>query len=80
MSTVQLETIDHVIGGARPPATSTRTAPVYDPATGQEQRHVRLAEAADVDAAVQAAKAAFETLERRVRRRAARGSCSPSAS
>ena len=38
---------------------STRSAPVYDPATGQEQRHVRLAETSDVDAAVQAAKVAF---------------------
>ena len=47
---------------------STRTAPVYDPATGHEQRHVLLAEPADVDAAVQAAKAAFAELERRLRR------------
>ena len=61
MSTVQLETIDHVIGGVPTAGASTRTAPVYDPATGQEQRHVRLAEASDVDAAVQAAKAAFES-------------------
>ena len=59
MSTVQLETIDHVIGGATTAGASTRSAPVYDPATGQEQRRVLLAEAADVDAAVQAAKAAF---------------------
>jgi malonate-semialdehyde dehydrogenase (acetylating)/methylmalonate-semialdehyde dehydrogenase len=61
VSTVQLETIDHCIAGERTPGASTRTSPVYDPATGREQRQVRLAEPADVDAAVQAAKAAFES-------------------
>jgi malonate-semialdehyde dehydrogenase (acetylating) / methylmalonate-semialdehyde dehydrogenase len=61
VSTVQLETIDHVIGGATTAGDSTRSAPVYDPATGHEQRRVLLAEASDVDAAVQAAKAAFES-------------------
>ncbi|HEY6888195.1 MAG TPA: CoA-acylating methylmalonate-semialdehyde dehydrogenase [Solirubrobacter sp.] len=59
MSTVQLETIDHQIGGRATHGASTRTAPVYDPATGHEQRRVLLGEAEDVDAAVQAAKAAF---------------------
>jgi malonate-semialdehyde dehydrogenase (acetylating)/methylmalonate-semialdehyde dehydrogenase len=59
-STIALETIQHRIGGAATSGVSTRTAPVYDPATGREQRHVLLAEPADVDAAVQAAKAAFE--------------------
>jgi malonate-semialdehyde dehydrogenase (acetylating)/methylmalonate-semialdehyde dehydrogenase len=61
VSTVQLESIRHRIGGEETPGASTRTAPVYDPATGQEQRQVLLAEPADVDAAVQAAKRAFET-------------------
>jgi malonate-semialdehyde dehydrogenase (acetylating)/methylmalonate-semialdehyde dehydrogenase len=59
VSTVQLETIDHVIGGQPTAGESSRTAPVFDPSTGAEQRQVRLAGAADVDAAVQAAKAAF---------------------
>ncbi|WP_028065610.1 CoA-acylating methylmalonate-semialdehyde dehydrogenase [Solirubrobacter soli] len=59
MSTTLLETIDHVIAGAPTAGASTRTAPVYDPATGRVQRNVLLAESADVDAAVQAAKAAF---------------------
>ena len=59
MSTVQLETIPHRIGGAASTGGSSRTTPVYDPATGREQRQVLLAEPADVDAAVQAAKAAF---------------------
>jgi malonate-semialdehyde dehydrogenase (acetylating) / methylmalonate-semialdehyde dehydrogenase len=61
VSTVQLESIRHRIGGAETPGASTRTAPVYDPASGHEQRQVLLAEPADVDAAVQAAKQAFET-------------------
>jgi malonate-semialdehyde dehydrogenase (acetylating)/methylmalonate-semialdehyde dehydrogenase len=61
VSTVQLEQIQHVIGGQQTAGDSTRTSPVYDPATGEEQRHVLLAEASDVDAAVQAAKAAFAT-------------------
>jgi malonate-semialdehyde dehydrogenase (acetylating) / methylmalonate-semialdehyde dehydrogenase len=38
----------------------SRTSPVYDPATGEVQREVVLAEPADVDAAVAAARAAFE--------------------
>src|SRR3954467_1209108 len=61
MSTVQLESIRHCIGGRQTSGASSRTAPVYDPAPGHEQRHVLLAEQEDVDAAVQAAKAAFET-------------------
>jgi malonate-semialdehyde dehydrogenase (acetylating) / methylmalonate-semialdehyde dehydrogenase len=61
VSTTLLETIQHRIGGAATSGASTRTAPVYDPASGREQRHVLLAEPADVDVAVQAAQAAFET-------------------
>jgi malonate-semialdehyde dehydrogenase (acetylating)/methylmalonate-semialdehyde dehydrogenase len=61
VSATLLDTIDHVIAGASTPGESRRTAPVYDPATGRVQRQVLLAEPADVDAAVQAAKAAFTT-------------------
>jgi malonate-semialdehyde dehydrogenase (acetylating)/methylmalonate-semialdehyde dehydrogenase len=60
VSTVQLETIQHRIGGHETVGASTRTAPVYDPSIGRAQRDVLLAEASDVDAAVQAAKRAFE--------------------
>ena len=67
MSTTLLDTIDHQIAGTSTAGISERTAPVYDPATGQVQRHVRLAEPADVDAAVQAAKARVREVERRVR-------------
>jgi malonate-semialdehyde dehydrogenase (acetylating) / methylmalonate-semialdehyde dehydrogenase len=38
----------------------SRTSPVYDPATGEVQFELVLAEPADVDAAVAAARAAFE--------------------
>src|SRR5262245_45592986 len=60
MSTTTLRTIGHRIGGEETPASSTRTAPVFDPATGEVQAEVVLADATDVDRAVQAARAAFE--------------------
>ena len=47
------------IQGARTAGTSTRTQAVYNPATGKVARQVRLGNAADVDAAVAAANAAF---------------------
>jgi malonate-semialdehyde dehydrogenase (acetylating)/methylmalonate-semialdehyde dehydrogenase len=53
-------TIEHWIGGSFTAGSSTRRAPVYNPATGAQQAEVLLAETADVDAAVAAAKAAFE--------------------
>jgi malonate-semialdehyde dehydrogenase (acetylating)/methylmalonate-semialdehyde dehydrogenase len=61
LSATQTDTIAHRIGGEATRASSTRTAPVFDPSSGQVQREVLLAEPADVDAAVQAAKAAFAT-------------------
>ena len=59
MSTTTLRTIQHRIGGRETPGSSTRTAPVWDPASGEQQAEVLLADAADVDAAVRAAKAAW---------------------
>ncbi|MER7859871.1 CoA-acylating methylmalonate-semialdehyde dehydrogenase [Amycolatopsis japonica] len=56
-----MKTIDHWINGVATPAGSTRTAPVYDPAVGQAQAEVLLAEPSDVDTAVAAAAKAFET-------------------
>ena len=56
-----MTTIDHWIGGAATGGTSTRRAPVFHPATGRQQHEVVLAETADVDAAVAAAKTAFES-------------------
>jgi malonate-semialdehyde dehydrogenase (acetylating)/methylmalonate-semialdehyde dehydrogenase len=52
-------TIEHWIGGSATGGTSTRRSPVFNPATGRQQHEVVLAETADVDAAVSAAKAAF---------------------
>src|SRR3712207_737624 len=59
MSTTAVRTIRHRIGGEETSGESTRTSVVWDPATGQQQAEVVLAEAADVDAAVKAAQAAF---------------------
>ncbi len=56
-----MRTIKHWIGGRETAGESTRTGPVYNPATGEEQARVLLAERADVDAAVRAAKQAFQT-------------------
>ncbi len=56
-----MTTIEHWINGTLTSAGSTRTAPVFNPATGSEQARVLLAEAADVDTAVAAAAKAFET-------------------
>src|SRR4051812_2068844 len=61
MSTTTLRTIGHRIAGGESAPSSTRTAPVFDPATGEVQAEVVLADAADVDRAVRAARAAFET-------------------
>jgi malonate-semialdehyde dehydrogenase (acetylating) / methylmalonate-semialdehyde dehydrogenase len=51
--------ITHFIGGGRSAGTSPRTQDVTNPATGAVTGRVHLASAADVDAAVAAAKAAF---------------------
>ena len=55
----QLRTIEHWIAGATTRGGSTRTSPVYDPATGQQEAQVLLAGPADVDAAVASAVRAF---------------------
>ncbi|MBO1740761.1 CoA-acylating methylmalonate-semialdehyde dehydrogenase [Leifsonia sp. TF02-11] len=51
--------IPHWIAGAPAAGSSTRTAPVYDPALGVATKQVLLADQADVDSAVAAATAAF---------------------
>ena len=55
-----MRTIEHWIGGGETTGSSTRHGVVWNPATGQEQAHVLLAEPSDVDAAVQAAAKAFD--------------------
>jgi malonate-semialdehyde dehydrogenase (acetylating) / methylmalonate-semialdehyde dehydrogenase len=56
-----VRTVSHWIGGKPATGESTRTAPVWNPATGEQQAEVLLAGPADVDTAVQAAAAAFTT-------------------
>jgi malonate-semialdehyde dehydrogenase (acetylating)/methylmalonate-semialdehyde dehydrogenase len=55
-----MRTIQHWIAGSETTGSSTRFGPVYDPATGEQQAQVALAEPADIDAAVAAAAKAFE--------------------
>ncbi len=61
MSTTALKTIQHRIAGRETPGASRRTAPIWEPASGEQQAEVLLAEREDVDDAVQAARAAFDT-------------------
>ena len=67
-----MRTIQHWIDGAETRGSSTRTGAVFNPATGEQQAEVLLAEQSDVDRAVAAAAAAFEewsesSLSRRTR-------------
>ncbi|MFC5947536.1 CoA-acylating methylmalonate-semialdehyde dehydrogenase [Pseudonocardia lutea] len=56
-----MSTITHWIAGEAVVGESERRAPVFDPATGQQQAEVLLASATDVEAAVAAASQAFES-------------------
>jgi malonate-semialdehyde dehydrogenase (acetylating) / methylmalonate-semialdehyde dehydrogenase len=51
--------LDNYVGGAWTPATSEETLPVTNPATGETLARVPLSSAADLDAAVAAARAAL---------------------
>jgi len=53
--------ISHWIDGRRVEGTSGRSGPVYNPATGEQSGEVDFATPEEVDAAVQAAKRAFES-------------------
>jgi malonate-semialdehyde dehydrogenase (acetylating)/methylmalonate-semialdehyde dehydrogenase len=53
-------TIEHWVGGRRTAGTSTRTSAVWNPATGEEQAQVVLANRHDVTQAIGVAQAAFE--------------------
>src|SRR6185295_7700050 len=59
MDLTTLERLPMWIGGRAVAPTTTRYGEVTNPATGEVIRHVPFANAADVDAAVQAAAAAF---------------------
>ena len=54
-----MERIGHYIGGKHVPGESGRTGPVFDPATGEQTHEVDLADPAEVDTAVEAAKDAL---------------------
>lgn len=60
MSTETLPVIPHWIDGARRASTSGRTAPVYNPATGEVQAHVGLADEAEIAEAIASAQRGFE--------------------
>ena len=65
MDLTTLERLPLWIGGRAVAATTTRYGEVTNPATGEVIRHVPLANAADVDAAVAAATAALPAMARR---------------
>jgi malonate-semialdehyde dehydrogenase (acetylating)/methylmalonate-semialdehyde dehydrogenase len=56
-----VNTIQHWIGGTLTTGASTRTAPVWNPATGEQQAEVLLVDGADIEAAVAAANTAFQS-------------------
>ena len=57
--TTMLPIVQHYIDGKTVVSASGRTAPVFDPALGEQTKNVALANGAEIDAAVAAAKAAF---------------------
>jgi malonate-semialdehyde dehydrogenase (acetylating)/methylmalonate-semialdehyde dehydrogenase len=59
MSAEPVREIDQFIGGRYVRASSDRSGIVYEPNTGAEQAHLQFSSAADVDAAVASATAAF---------------------
>ena len=61
MSTTTVTTISHFINGAETAGEGTRTQPVYNPATGAVSAELRLANRADLDATVAAARAAADS-------------------
>src|SRR5215475_9286179 len=59
--TTGVRTYQNFVNGKWEPAASGKTFPVYDPSTEEVIAHVAAAEAADVDRAVRAARAAFDS-------------------
>ncbi|WP_394253928.1 CoA-acylating methylmalonate-semialdehyde dehydrogenase [Pseudoclavibacter helvolus] len=59
MTDTALPTIQHWINGAFSTATPARTSPVFNPALGTATSNVALADDAEINAAIAAAKAAF---------------------
>jgi len=59
MDTIALNTITNLVDGKPQRSASTRSQPVYNPATGEAAATLPLSTAAELDAAVASAKAAF---------------------
>jgi malonate-semialdehyde dehydrogenase (acetylating) / methylmalonate-semialdehyde dehydrogenase len=57
---IGIRNVNHWIGGQAVPSASGRFGVVWNPATGEEQAHVGFASVAEVDAAVETARRAFE--------------------
>ena len=55
-----MRTIEHLIEGETRAATSGRSTPVFNPATGEQTAELSLASVEDVDAAVASAQAAYD--------------------
>ena len=56
-----MKLIEHFVGGKIIPGTSEKKGKVFNPATGEQEKEVRLASTSDLDQAVVIAKKAFET-------------------
>ncbi len=61
MTAIELRSVNHWIGGKHLPSKSTRTSIVWNPATGQPQANLDLANIEDVDHCVAVAKEAFHS-------------------
>ena len=53
--------LEHFVGGKLISGTSDKKSKVFNPATGEQESEVRLANKTDLDKAVEIAKKAFET-------------------
>ena len=56
-----MKLIEHFVGGKIIPGISKKKGKVFNPATGEQEKEVRLASSADLDQAVMIAQKAFET-------------------
>ena len=55
-----MKLIEHFVGGKIIPGKSNKKGKVFNPATGEQEKEVRLASKDDLDQAVEIAKKAFE--------------------
>ena len=55
-----MKLIEHFVGGKIVPGTSKKKSKVFNPATGEQEKEVRLASKVDLDQAVDIAQKAFE--------------------